>query len=131
MGKSGRGHSPFSYQAVCVGTVSGRPIRSWPARRQALKVGVLVARPLQAVNPAEADRLHDAIGPRDRSPSRTGLVDAYPEFSTGRVVLGKPAGEIFGALKHEAIGLSDCHQVKLTNDDPLRSSVAPLFQCCS
>ena len=46
------------------------------------------------------------------------FVDAHPEFSTARMVLGEPARKILVALEREGIGLRNGHHPKLDKADP-------------
>jgi hypothetical protein len=67
-GEAGRAHEPQLGQLAHATDVHRAPVAALLARREADRVAVVVDAPAHAVDPAEAQRLIDRLGPRDAGP---------------------------------------------------------------
>src|ERR687895_661939 len=82
------------------------PIAARPARGEALHVPVLVDRVGAAVDPAEAERLVDRLGPAHRTLPGVLLVHADVDLGLGLVVLLEPVVELLGGLEEDRLRLA-------------------------
>src|SRR5262249_15016895 len=93
--EAGRAHASLLDQLLSSLHVDAAPDAARPARGETDLVITVVDALSVAVDPAEAERLIDCLGPGDARTSSLRLVKAHPELLPAVVMLFEPVAELF------------------------------------
>src|SRR5918994_663462 len=93
---AGRVHAPRAGELLHVPDVDDAPVAAWLAGRETDGVAVVVDPPPDAVDPAEAERLADGLGPGQRREAGVLLVEPDHHLAFRVVVLLEPGAKLIG-----------------------------------
>src|SRR5437588_3069488 len=96
-GEAGGPHPAVRDQLARAPDVHGAPRAPRLPRREANGVALVAEAPPDAVDPAEAERLVDRLGPGHTRPARRLLVEADEELALVRVMRLEPGAELLGS----------------------------------
>ena len=100
---------PFAVQLLEPGDVDAAPGAAGPSRGEPDRVALVIDASPDAVDPTDAERLVDRLGPRQAGPLGAALPVADEQLGLGRRMLGEPGpqfagvGEKAGLLGHSKV----------------------------